>query len=139
MGSTIEAISRVADCCHESDDSYKSSEKVDTFLIKTVTANHFIAVHDIVFMLSNDSYTYLTLVNQQVIKSSRNIGYYEKQLCGNSEFIRIHSKCLVNINFVQGYSNKTERDVILIEPFPRLKSSREGLKKMIDILDQFHF
>lgn len=133
-----DAIRRVSICDEEADNQLEAEESVETLLIKTATASHFVATNDIVSIVSSNSYTYLTLANFQEIKSSRNIGYYDKQLSGNPEFIRIHSNTIVNINYVQGFSNKTERDVILIEPFPSLKSSRKGIKILIESLEELH-
>ena len=69
-----------------------------------------------------------------MIKSSRNLGYYEDQILGIDSFVRIHNNTIVNLKYVQGISNKTERGVILKSPFGEIKSSRDRFKELLDKL-----
>lgn len=106
----------------------------NTLVINTATRSHFISPKDIVYFQSKDSYTYIVLANEQVIKSSRNLGFYEKQIKSFSDFFRVHNNTILNLNFIQGFSNKTERDIILKPPFGEIKSSREKFKELLEII-----
>ncbi len=111
------------------DDSLKNM-----LVVNTATQSHFIFPKDIVYLQSKDSYTNFVLANNKIIKSSRNLGYYEKQIEVFDEFFRIHNNTIINLNFIQGISNKTERDIILKPPFGEIKGSRERFKELMDKL-----
>jgi len=106
----------------------------NTLVINTATRSHFISPKDIVYFQSKDSYTHIVLANEQVIKSSRNLGFYEKQIKSFNDFFRVHNNTILNLNFIQGFSNKTERDIILKPPFGEIKSSREKFKELLEII-----
>ncbi len=129
-----EALERTISPVSEKNDSSVSDYRKDKLIVNTITASHFISFNDIVYLQSKDSRTYITLVNEEVIKSSRNLGYYEDQILGIDSFVRIHNNTIVNLKYVQGISNKTERGVILKSPFGEIKSSRDRFKELLDKL-----
>ncbi|MDD3781055.1 MAG: LytTR family DNA-binding domain-containing protein [Proteiniphilum sp.] len=129
-----EALERTISPVVEKNDLPINGYRKDKLVVSTITASHFIAFNDIVHLQSKDSRTYITLANEEVIKSSRNLGYYEAQISENDNFVRIHNNTIVNLKYVQGISNKTERGVILKSPFGEIKSSRERFKELLDKL-----
>lgn len=109
-----------------------NSNLKNTLVINTATRSHFVSPKDIVYFQCKDTFTNIVLANEQVIKSSRNLGYYEKQIENFSDFFRIHNNTILNLNFIQGFSNKTDRDIILKPPFGEVKSSREKFKELLE-------
>lgn len=105
-------------------------------VVNTATRSYFILPKDIVYIQSKDSYTHIVLANERVIKSSRNLGFYEKQIEIFNDFFRVHNNTILNLNFIQGISNKTERDIILKPPFGEIKSSREKFKELLQRITQ---
>lgn len=70
------------------------------------------------------------LSDGEEIYSTKNIGVYDRELQGLHIFVRTHQSYIVNLNYIQGYTNRTERKLILRSPFPQLPSSKIGFKNL---------
>ncbi len=63
---------------------------------------HFVRLGDIVRLEAEDNYTHFILRNGQRITASKTIKAYE-ELLKRLNFVRVHKKHIVNMNFVQTY------------------------------------
>jgi two-component system LytT family response regulator len=83
------------------------SRTIEKIPISTPNEIRFIAVNHIVYMESDNNYTYIYLDNQPKILSSKHLGYFE-ELLSPDQFFRIHKSYLVNIDkvvcFIKGKS-----------------------------------
>lgn len=131
-----EAIQRTKQLNIKKNDTDLTNYWKDKLVINTATKSYFITLGDIVLLQSKDSRTYIMLTNEEVIKSSRNLGYFESQLTDYKKFIRVHNNTILNIDYVQGIYNKTDRNIILKPPFGEVKSSREKFKDLMKRLEE---
>lgn len=131
-----DALSRTSPHHAENNGNGNAQYLKGKLVINTATASHFISLDDIVLLQSKDTRTHIVLANEEVIKSSRNLGYYESQVSGNTNFVRIHHSAIVNLRYVHGLSSKTERNIILKPPFGEIKSSRERFKELLGRLKE---
>ncbi len=111
-----------------------SDYRKNKLIVHTINATHFIDVDDIVALQSIDSRTVITLTNEMTIKSSRNLGYFNLQLADHDHFVRVHNNAIVNLHFVEGISNKTDKTILLKASFGTIKGSREGFKLLLEKL-----
>ncbi|WGU67722.1 LytTR family transcriptional regulator DNA-binding domain-containing protein [Capnocytophaga canimorsus] len=78
---------------------------------------HFIDLQNLVYIQSKKVGVSIHLSNNEIIKSSRNIGYYQEQLAGIPNFIRIHNSTLLNTDYIDTISSASERIVFFKIPF----------------------
>lgn len=109
-----------------------SEYRKNKLIVNTIDATHFIDFDDIVTLRSIESHTVITLANEMVIKSSRNLGYFELQIADHDNFVRVHNNAIVNLQFVEGISNKTDKTILLKASFGKIKGSREGFKLLLE-------
>lgn len=102
--------------------------------VRTATATHFVSLTDIVSFRSHNSGTNIMLSNSTSIFSSRNIGYYQKEIADVRFFLRIHESTIVNLNYVTGFTNSSDRMAILTPPYQNLKCSKEGYRRLMEAL-----
>ena len=127
-----EALERLRNSTVAKEQVESSDYRKNKLIVNTIDASHFIDFDDIVTLQSMESRTVITLANEMVIRSSRNLGYYQSQIAEHDNFVRVHNNAIVNLLFVEGISNKTDKTIIMKEPFDKIKSSREGFKLLLE-------
>ncbi|MFJ1330994.1 LytR/AlgR family response regulator transcription factor [Capnocytophaga canimorsus] len=116
----------------------EESSKTSTFHLKnklvvyTAGLRHFIDLQNLVYIQSKKVGVSIHLSNNEIIKSSRNIGYYQEQLAGIPNFIRIHNSTLLNTDYIDTISSASERIVFLKSPFGKIQASRERFKELLE-------
>lgn len=103
----------------------------NTLIINTNNCTYILQLSQLVMIKSEQLYSHFYLENGNVIVSSRNLGYYEKMLEGNKRMIRVHRKVILNIDFIKGFNNKTEKMILLKPPFKPIKASRSRFREML--------
>lgn len=106
-------------------------------VISTANLRHFVELKKIVYLQTEKAGTNIHLANGAVLKSSRNLGYYEEQVAENPNFIRIHNNTIVNVLYVESTLN-IEKEIILKSPFGKLKSSRDRFKIFLTEFSSLH-
>jgi two-component system, LytTR family, response regulator len=81
--------------------------------ISTAGSYEFIDLKDILWCMSDGSYTHFYLTNGLKLTSSRNLGFYEPQLCDNN-FCRIHNTTIVNLRFIKSYIKGKNSYIVLL-------------------------
>lgn len=113
-----------------------SSSPRQTLVINTNDCTHIIRIPDLVMIRSKDLYTHFVMANSQTIVSSRNLGFYEKELADQPRLLRVHKNTILNLDYVKGINNKTEKLILLKAPFEPIKASRYRFKTLIERLQQ---
>ena len=80
--------------------SQSASKKI---AIHTVSSVRFIELNQIVFFKADGAYTFITLISDEKITSSKNLKYFEQVLSDYPNFIRSHKSFIVNVNFISNY------------------------------------
>lgn len=100
--------------------------------IAVLEGYEFIDIKDVVWCSSEGSYTHFCLVNGNKLVSSRNLGYYEKQL-SSSNFYRIHNSTIINLHFLKSYI-KGKHSYIVLTDGTKLEIS---LRRRAEFLELF--
>lgn len=82
--------------------------------IATMGSYEFIDIKDILWCISEGSYTRFHLVNETKLVSSRNLGFYENLLCTNN-FYRIHNSTIINLRFIKSYTKGKNSCIVLTD------------------------
>lgn len=130
-----DALKRTVKDQHSKKDIDAKDYRKNKLIVHTATKSYFITLDDIVYLQSKENRTHILLSSEEVIISSRNLGYFETQLFENKNFARIHSNTIMNIDYIQGIDNRTERNIILRPPFGKVKGSREKFKELFGKLE----
>lgn len=72
----------------------------------------FVKINDIVYCESSGNYTHFFMQDEKKIVVSRQLGEYEK-LLPEKNFIRIHDKYIINLNYIKEYVRGSGGDVVL--------------------------
>lgn len=95
-----------------------AARKVDAMFdkipIPSLRGITFVAVKDILYMMSEGNYTMIYLESKQKIVSSRNLGDYETMV-ENLNFFRIHHSTLINLAHIKEYMRGEGGSVILTD------------------------
>lgn len=80
--------------------------------LPTQNGLQFIKPEEILHCDSNGNYTWFNLVNKPKLLVSRQLGEYEK-LLPSDQFVRIHDKHIINLQYLSEYQRGSGGDVIL--------------------------
>lgn len=72
----------------------------------------FVKMNDIIYCESSGNYTNFYIQDEKKIVVSRQLGEYEK-LLPEKNFIRIHDKYIINLNYIKEYVRGSGGDVVL--------------------------
>jgi two-component system LytT family response regulator len=94
----------------------------DKIGIAALEGVHFVRLGDIVRLEAEDNYTHFLLNNQQRITAAKTIKAYEDALA-KFNFIRVHKKHIVNMNYMKTYI-KGEGGYLILENGESIEVSR---------------
>lgn len=101
--------------------------------IKTFQGACFMAVSQIVYIVAEDNYSKIVLLNQPAVLVSKTLKLFESQL-QFSGFIRCHKSYLVNIAFVNELCCNGISKLNLSND-KEIPVSRTGLKRLKEVMD----
>ncbi len=134
------AIEKAAQHIYQSQETSTASTPSDQtgkwLQVSTAVDTRIFHSNQIVYIQSSDGGCKIYLSDGDEIYSSKNIGAYDRELQGLHLFVRTHQSYIVNLNYIQGYTNRTERKLILRSPFPQLPSSKTGFKNLNQFFSQ---
>lgn len=99
--------------------------------IATQDGYEFIDHRDIIWCTSEGSYTHFYLAGTTKLVSSRNLGYYERQL-GAENFYRIHNSTIINLRFIKSYL-KGKHSYIVLTDGTRLEISQRRKTEFLEL------
>lgn len=102
--------------------------------IPTFEGFELIFISDIIYLEADGAYTYLYMENGTRITATKNLGFYEEELC-DEPFLRIHQSFIVNINKVKQYLKVDNGYVIMSsgKPIKVSRSKKDGLMEFFKI------
>ncbi|NNV56951.1 LytR/AlgR family response regulator transcription factor [Limnovirga soli] len=87
-------------------------QKLNKLPVPTQEGYELINTADIEYLEAATNYTYIHLVDNSKITSSKNLGFYEEEL-KEEPFIRIHNSTIVNLTKIKSYIRGDDGWVIL--------------------------
>jgi two-component system LytT family response regulator len=126
-----EAISRARARIDEKKHRDPSNETPRKIGVSTVVGYEFIDIRDILWCTSEGSYTHFYLQHGTRVISSRNLGFYEKQLCANN-FYRIHNSTIINLRFIKSYI-KGKNSYIVLTDGAKLEISQRRKSEFLEM------
>lgn len=137
LHSAIEKAAQRIYQSHETSTASTPSDQTGKWLqVSTAVDTRIFHSNQIVYIQSSDGGCKIYLSDGEEIYSTKNIGVYDRELQGLHIFVRTHQSYIVNLNYIQGYTNRTERKLILRSPFPQLPSSKIGFKNLNHFFSQ---
>lgn len=108
--------------------------KFQKMCIPTFEGFELIFISDIIYLEADGAYTYLYMENGTRITATKNLGFYEEELC-DEPFLRIHQSFIVNINKVKQYLKVDNGYVIMSsgKPIKVSRSKKDGLMEFFKI------
>jgi two-component system LytT family response regulator len=84
----------------------------DKIPLSTTNGLVFVKIADVMYCESSGNYTHFYLCDNKKVVVSRQLGEYEKLLPENN-FIRIHDKYIINLNYIKEYIKGSGGEVVL--------------------------
>ncbi len=97
---------------------------------------HFVRLNEIVRLEAEDNYTHFMMKTGDKLTASRTIKGYEESLI-NFNFVRVHKKHIVNMNFMKTYI-KGEGGYLVLENGETIEVSRRKKTNLIDAIRRTH-
>ncbi|OEK07183.1 LytR/AlgR family response regulator transcription factor [Roseivirga misakiensis] len=113
-------------------EAFEEAITVKKLVIPTKEGFEFIDHSEIKYVLADENYARIFIDGNQSIFSSKNLGYFEKQL-PDTRFSRIHKSHLVNLNCIVNYEHGNGGFVKMIDG-KRLEVSRRKKKNLLEQL-----
>lgn len=104
--------------------------KFQKMCIPTFEGFELIFISDIIYLEADGAYTYLYMENGTKITATKNLGFYEEELC-DEPFLRIHQSFIVNINKVKQYL-KVDNGYVIMSSGKPIKVSRSKKDELMD-------
>lgn len=100
--------------------------------ISGLEGTYFVRLRDIVRLEAEDNYTHFVLKNGERITASKTIKAYEEVML-RLNFVRVHKKHIVNMNFLKTYI-KGEGGYLILENGENIEVSRRKKPSMLEAL-----
>jgi two-component system, LytTR family, response regulator len=110
----------------------KLNAQFDKIPVPSMRGLHFVAVKEILYLMSEGNYTSIFLENKQKIVSSKNLGDYEN-LLDDLHFFRIHHSTIINLSQIREYL-KGEGGSVILTDGTELDVSKRKKKEFLDML-----
>ena len=104
--------------------------KVQKIFIPTFEGFELIFISDIMYLQADGAYTHLYMENGTKITATKNLGFYEEELC-DEPFLRIHQSFIVNVNKVGRYL-KADNGYVIMSTGKPIKVSRSKKDELMD-------
>lgn len=104
--------------------------KFQKMCIPTFEGFELIFISDIIYLEADGAYTYLYMENGTRITTTKNLGFYEEELC-DEPFLRIHQSFIVNINKVKQYL-KVDNGYVIMSSGKPIKVSRSKKDELME-------
>ncbi|MGP1550011.1 MAG: LytR/AlgR family response regulator transcription factor [Prevotella fusca] len=104
--------------------------KFQKMCISTFEGFELIFISDIIYLEADGAYTYLYMENGTRITATKNLGFYEEELC-DEPFLRIHQSFIVNINKVKQYL-KVDNGYVIMSSGKPIKVSRSKKDELME-------
>lgn len=134
----FDAVERYLNANAEDDLSTKLSKFKDALIheepkliIPSLEGLHIIKINEIIRCEASDAYTIFYLVNHKKIVASKSLNNYEK-LLSDINFVRIHSKHLINLRYLKQYV-KGKGGYVVLENGHEVEVS---VRKKIDFMNK---
>ena len=107
-------------------------DKMQKLAIPLVEGYQFIDLNNILYFESNANYTYIYLVDNTKIISSKHLGYYEENLKWEA-FLRVHNSFIINLTKVSKYIRGDEAYMMMFNKkiIPVSKSKKEDVLRLL--------
>ena len=92
-----------------------------------------LTVDKIGYIESDDSYCHITMTHGEKYTTSKFLKDFEEFFLGNNDFIRIHKRVMININFIHDYS-KGEPCVLSMEDNKTFEVARRKKQEVLERL-----
>lgn len=96
----------------------------------------FIKISDISYIESDWNYSSLFTSGNEQFSSSKTLKEFEEYLSAVPYFVRIHKNCIININYIKGYS-KGEPCIITMQNEKELEISRRKKQEVLALLKSY--
>jgi two-component system, LytTR family, response regulator len=127
---SVQLTPEIMDLLQQQLDSKK--EQVERLVIPSLQGSEIIRVKDILYCEGDRNYTTFHLTGGEALLSSKTLKEYEKLLPA-ADFIRVHQKYLININFVKRYL-KGRGGVLIMADGKNIDVSQNKKKALLDAL-----
>ncbi len=109
----------------------KNNKKITKIAIPYKNDYAIVNIGDIFCIEADRMYSVLHMKSNKKYMVAKKLSYYEKLLCDNTEFIRLHRSWIINVEKIETYSKK-EKEVILETQFkvPVSKSYKENFETL---------
>jgi two-component system LytT family response regulator len=104
--------------------------------ISAMDGVHFVRLSEIIRLEAEDNYTHFMLKSGDRITASRTIKAYEDTLT-SLNFVRVHKKHIVNMNFMKTYI-KGEGGYLILENGDSIEVSRRKKSNLMDSVRRMH-
>ena len=104
--------------------------KFQKMCIPTFEGFELIFISDIIYLEADGAYTYLYMENSTRITATKNLGFYEEELC-DEPFLRIHQSFIVNISKVKQYL-KVDNGYVIMSSGKPIKVSRSKKDELME-------
>ncbi|MFM8371749.1 MAG: LytR/AlgR family response regulator transcription factor, partial [Bacteroidota bacterium] len=104
--------------------------------ISALDGVHFVRLGDIIRLEADDNYTHFILQAGKRLTASRTIKAYEEAL-GAFNFIRVHKKHIVNMNYMKTY-HKGEGGELDLENGEKVEVSRRKKPQLMEAIRRVH-
>ncbi len=116
-------------------ESLKAGIAVNKISINTASETRFVIVEDIVHCEADGNATIIYLNSGQTIYSTHTLKYFEDKLAPHN-FLRVHSKHLVNQNYIANYKKNGRTGIVILKDGSMINVSA---RKKNDFLDKMKF
>lgn len=110
----------------------KLNAQFDKIPIPSLRGLQFVAIRDILYLISDGNYTTIQIDKAQKIVSSRNLGDYET-LLSDLNFFRIHHSSLINLSHIKEYL-KGEGGSVILSDGTELDVSKRKKKEFLELI-----
>lgn len=90
----------------------KIYQKIDFLSVPTSEGYEMISLAEVAFLEADNTYTIFHYEDKSKLISTKNLGYYEKELF-DEPFLRVHQSFMVNLNQVKRYVRADNGFIIL--------------------------
>lgn len=121
---------------HNNQSAVKGDGHSPKIMLPLAQSYRIVSVEDIVRCEADTNYTYICMNDDTKLLMSKQLNKFEHMLYRHN-FVRIHSKHLINLNYLSKYKKSKMSEVTLIEG-TKLPVSKTYKQKFNDVLQNFY-
>lgn len=107
------------------------NNEVKKIAVPTFDGLEFVRLDDILYCMSDGSYSYIFFTNGEKLYLSKTLRFLEDSLC-DYHFFRVHNSYIVNLNYVRKYA-RTDGGLLIMSNGDKIKVSRMKREELLSL------